>query len=127
MAIQNNKASGTINYVLLVENNYLTKECGTTFLDEEKHVSCRTLITTAWHQAIFHLDGYPHNKDKFGTMSSKILTIKNNPSKPVNIVLIFNLNTFLDVEADSKEFHEHYQNLAPTREEQKQHLEEINL
>ncbi|KAG9292496.1 hypothetical protein G9A89_001569 [Geosiphon pyriformis] len=59
-------------------------------------------------------------------MSSKILEIKNNPLEPVNIVLIPNPDAFLDLEAGPKKFYEHYQNLAPTREEQKQHLEKIN-
>ncbi|KAG9286503.1 hypothetical protein G9A89_014669 [Geosiphon pyriformis] len=59
-------------------------------------------------------------------MPSKILEIKNNPPEPVNIVLISNSEVFLDIETDSEKFHEHYQNLALTREEQEQWLEEIN-
>ncbi|KAG9294396.1 hypothetical protein G9A89_001901 [Geosiphon pyriformis] len=57
---------------------------------------------------------------------SKILEIKNNSLEPVDIILIPNPNAFLDIETGPKEFHEHYQNLAQTKEEQKQHLEEIN-
>ncbi|KAG9295007.1 hypothetical protein G9A89_017801 [Geosiphon pyriformis] len=37
MTIQNNKASGTTNYVSFVENSYLMKECGTTFLVKKEH------------------------------------------------------------------------------------------
>ncbi|KAG9290187.1 hypothetical protein G9A89_022163 [Geosiphon pyriformis] len=43
-----------------------------------------------------------------------------------NIVLVLNLGTFIDLENSPEEFHEHYQNLAPTRKEQEQCLEEIN-
>ncbi|KAG9299536.1 hypothetical protein G9A89_020707 [Geosiphon pyriformis] len=57
---------------------------------------------------------------------SKILEIKNNPPKPVDIVLIPNPNVFFDIETGPEEFHEHYQNLTLIREEQKQCLEEIN-
>ncbi|KAG9298313.1 hypothetical protein G9A89_002801 [Geosiphon pyriformis] len=38
MVIPNDKTSETINHVLLVKNNYLTKKYGTTFLIEEEHV-----------------------------------------------------------------------------------------
>ncbi|KAG9287927.1 hypothetical protein G9A89_017522 [Geosiphon pyriformis] len=58
---------------------------------------------------------------------SKILKIKNNPPEPVDIVLISNSNAFFDIETGPEEFYEHYQNLAATKEEQKQHLEEINI
>ncbi|KAG9287620.1 hypothetical protein G9A89_019681 [Geosiphon pyriformis] len=51
-------------------------------------------------------------------MSSKILKIKNNPPKLVDIVLIPNLDAFFNIETDPKKFHKHYQNLAPTRKEQ---------
>ncbi|KAG9304493.1 hypothetical protein G9A89_020057 [Geosiphon pyriformis] len=75
-------------------------------------------ITAAWHHAISHLDE--------GATLSEILEIKNNPPEPVNIVLIPNPDAFLDLEAGLEKFYEHYQNLAPTREKQKQQLEEIN-
>ncbi|KAG9290963.1 hypothetical protein G9A89_011113 [Geosiphon pyriformis] len=89
-------------------------------------------ITVAWHQAINCLNRYPHDKDEIwhmanakvkGAMPSKILEIKNNPPEPVDIVLIPNPKTFLDIETDPEKFYEHYQNLAPTREEQEQCLE----
>ncbi|KAG9296128.1 hypothetical protein G9A89_011981 [Geosiphon pyriformis] len=60
------------------------------------------------------------------TSPSKILEIKNNPPKPTNIVLVLNPDVFLNLENSPEEFHEHYQNLAPTRKEQEQRLEEIN-
>ncbi|KAG9301069.1 hypothetical protein G9A89_015805 [Geosiphon pyriformis] len=58
-----------------------------------------------------------------GVLSEEIKTIKNNPPKPIE----------LDWDAEPvinflkpEEFHEHYQNLAPTREEQKQWLAQLN-
>ncbi|KAG9305729.1 hypothetical protein G9A89_005127 [Geosiphon pyriformis] len=61
-----------------------------------------------------------------GTLPSEILKIKNNPPEPTNIVLVLNLYAFFNLENSPEEFHEHYQNLAPIREEQEQILEEIN-
>ncbi|KAG9287426.1 hypothetical protein G9A89_023798 [Geosiphon pyriformis] len=121
-ATQNNKTSETMNYVLLVANNCLTKECGTIFLVKKKHV-------THCHQVISCLDSYPHDKDKIwqmanakieGTLPSKILKIKNNSSEPGNIVLIPNSDIFLDIETGPKEFYKYYQNLAPTKKKQEQ-------
>ncbi|KAG9293603.1 hypothetical protein G9A89_005606 [Geosiphon pyriformis] len=59
-------------------------------------------------------------------MLSEILKIKNNSLEPANIVLIPNPDAFTDLEAGPEEFHEHYQHLAPTREEQEQCLTQIN-
>ncbi|KAG9284378.1 hypothetical protein G9A89_023635 [Geosiphon pyriformis] len=109
MATQNDKASETTNHVSLVGNNYLTKEYGTTFLDEKEY--------EIWRM---------ENAKVEGIMPSKILEIKNNPLEPVNIILIPNPDAFLNLEAGPEEFYEHYQNLAPIREEQEQCLEEIN-
>ncbi|KAG9301403.1 hypothetical protein G9A89_018075 [Geosiphon pyriformis] len=80
-------------------------------------VSCETPITAIWHMT---------NAKIKEAMFSKILKIKNYLSEPVDIVFIPNSNAFLDIETGPEEFHEHYQNLAPTREEQEQHLEKIN-
>ncbi|KAG9292200.1 hypothetical protein G9A89_023920 [Geosiphon pyriformis] len=57
---------------------------------------------------------------------NKILEIKNNHPEPVDIIRIPNPDTFMDKETDPENFHEYYQNLAPTREEQKQCLEQLN-
>ncbi|KAG9297097.1 hypothetical protein G9A89_019378 [Geosiphon pyriformis] len=125
MTTQKDKASRTMNYVSLAANNYLTKECEMTFLVEKE---CVIL-------SISCLNGYPHDKDEIwqmanakveGALPNEILKIKNNPSKPTDIVLVFNLDTFINLENSPEEFHEHYQNLAPTKEEQKQCLEKIN-
>ncbi|KAG9285552.1 hypothetical protein G9A89_006540 [Geosiphon pyriformis] len=61
-----------------------------------------------------------------GTLTIEILKIKNNPPKPVKIIFIPNSDAFLDTEIGPEEFHKHYQNLAPTREEQEQCLEQLN-
>ncbi|KAG9288979.1 hypothetical protein G9A89_015528 [Geosiphon pyriformis] len=80
-----------------------------------------TPITTAWHQAIIHLNGYLHDENKIwqmanakieGATPSKILKIKNNPPEPVDIILIPNPDVFLDIKTGSEEFHKHYQNLC---------------
>ncbi|KAG9301111.1 hypothetical protein G9A89_012494 [Geosiphon pyriformis] len=98
-------------------------------------VSYGMSITAAWHQAINCLDKYPHDKDKIWHMTnakikrvtlSKILEIKNNPPEPVDIVLIPNPEAFLNIKTGSEKFYEHYQNLAPTREEQEQCLKQLN-
>ncbi|KAG9298023.1 hypothetical protein G9A89_018851 [Geosiphon pyriformis] len=107
------------------------KDCG----KKLDWVSHGTPITAAWHQAISHLDSYPHNEDEIwqianakveSTLPSKILEIKNNLPEPTDIVLVLNPDTFIDLKNSPEEFHEHYQNLASMRKEQKQHLEEIN-
>ncbi|KAG9298644.1 hypothetical protein G9A89_012712 [Geosiphon pyriformis] len=61
-----------------------------------------------------------------GAMPSEILEIKNNSPEPVNIVLIPNPDAFLNIETGPEKFHEHYQNLAPTKKEQEQCLKKIN-
>ncbi|KAG9288185.1 hypothetical protein G9A89_020491 [Geosiphon pyriformis] len=121
MITQKDKASGTTNHVLLVVNSCSTKEYETTFLVEKESISC--------------LDGYPHDKDEIwqmvnakikGTMPSKILEIKNNLPKPVNIILVLNPNVFFDIKTNPEDFHEHYQNLALTRKEQEEQLAQLN-
>ncbi|KAG9287701.1 hypothetical protein G9A89_004104 [Geosiphon pyriformis] len=99
--------------------------CGETLLDEGM-----------WHDISGHREmcdvDCPHDDDKIWRMATtkiegaspeEIWTIKNNP--PELIELDGNAEpviTFLEPE----EFHEHYQNLAPTREEQKQQLAQLN-
>ncbi|KAG9292835.1 hypothetical protein G9A89_016197 [Geosiphon pyriformis] len=118
MAIQNDKTSETTNHVSLVENRGMCDTlCQYTILISD-WISCGIPVTAVWHQAISHLDK--------GALPREILKIKNNPSKPVNIILILNPDVFIDIETDPEAFHEYYQNLAPTREEQEQCLKEIN-
>ncbi|KAG9296449.1 hypothetical protein G9A89_015041 [Geosiphon pyriformis] len=92
-------------------------------------------ITAAWHRAINRLDGYPHDENKIwrmvntkvqGATPSEILEIKNNSPKQVDIILIPNPDVFLNMETNPENFHEHYQNLAPTKEKQKQWLVQLN-
>ncbi|KAG9299305.1 hypothetical protein G9A89_013953 [Geosiphon pyriformis] len=94
-----------------------------------------TPITTVWHRTISCLKSYPHDEDEIWQMAnakvegaslSEILEIKNNPPEPMDIVLVLNLDTFLDLENSPEEFYKHYQNLAPIRKKQEQCLEEIN-
>ncbi|KAG9302431.1 hypothetical protein G9A89_011481 [Geosiphon pyriformis] len=59
-------------------------------------------------------------------LSNKILKIKNNLSEPVETICILNSDAFLDVETGPEEFHDYYQNLALTREEQEQCLKQLN-
>ncbi|KAG9294291.1 hypothetical protein G9A89_021650 [Geosiphon pyriformis] len=125
MTTQKDKANRTTKHVSLVANSCLMKECGMTFLVEEE---CMTLrASTQFSSAT----GYPHNEDEIwqmanakveGTTPSKILEIKNNSPEPVNIILIPNPDAFFNIETNPEDFHEHYQNLAPTREEQKEWL-----
>ncbi|KAG9302596.1 hypothetical protein G9A89_007300 [Geosiphon pyriformis] len=74
----NNKKLGnrTMNHLWLVEKLFWTKKYGTTFL------------------AVKHLDGCPHDNDKIWQMTltkiekatlKEIKTIKNNPSKPIEL------------------------------------------
>ncbi|KAG9286525.1 hypothetical protein G9A89_014691 [Geosiphon pyriformis] len=116
MATQRNRASGTMNHASLMANNYSMKEYGITFLVEEEY-------------------SYPHNKEEIwqmanakvkGTTPSEILEIKNNPPELVNIIHIPNPDAFIDEETDPEDFHKYYQNLAPTKEEQEQYLEQLN-
>ncbi|KAG9306591.1 hypothetical protein G9A89_004788 [Geosiphon pyriformis] len=89
-------------------------------------VSNKDYWTCTHYYSINCLNGYPHDEDKIWhianvkveeAMLSKILEIKNNLPRPIDIVLTPNPETFLDIETDPEEFHEYYQNLALTREE----------
>ncbi|KAG9298898.1 hypothetical protein G9A89_015920 [Geosiphon pyriformis] len=101
--------------------------CEKTFLDERiKDELCidtilisnwvrkGTPIDTAWRRAVKYLNRLT---------PEKIKTIKNNPSE--SIELDWDPEPVINF-LDPEQFHKHYQELAPTREEQKQCLEEIN-
>ncbi|KAG9305121.1 hypothetical protein G9A89_007761 [Geosiphon pyriformis] len=62
-----------------------------------------------------------------GVTISKLLEIKNNFLSLPEPEYILTFDVFGNIENDLEEFHEHYQWLAPTREEQKQWLEKINI
>ncbi|KAG9301058.1 hypothetical protein G9A89_015794 [Geosiphon pyriformis] len=54
-----------------------------------------------------------------GVTISKLLEIKNNPLSLPEPKYVQTFDIFGNIKNDSKEFHKHYQQLAPTREEQK--------
>ncbi|KAG9288182.1 hypothetical protein G9A89_020488 [Geosiphon pyriformis] len=58
-----------------------------------------------------------------GAMPKEIKTIKDNPSEPLK--LDWDAEPIINL-LDPEQFHKHYQELAPTREEQKQWLEQLN-
>ncbi|KAG9303263.1 hypothetical protein G9A89_013589 [Geosiphon pyriformis] len=115
--------------------------CGETLLDEgiwhdiPEHgrmcdVLCQYMILISdWKQpkeAVQRLDSYPHDDDKIwqmalakieGTTPEKIKTIKDNPPEPLE--LDWHVEPIINL-LDLEQFHEHYQELAPTREEQEQ-------
>ncbi|KAG9285503.1 hypothetical protein G9A89_006491 [Geosiphon pyriformis] len=115
MDIQSAKASRTMNHVSLVANSYLTKRCETTFLVKKEHATLHA--NKIWRMV---------NAKVQEVIFSKILEIKNNPFEQVDIILIPNSDVFLDIETNPEDFHEHYQNLAPTRKEQEQQLAQLN-
>ncbi|KAG9293964.1 hypothetical protein G9A89_019302 [Geosiphon pyriformis] len=78
---------------------------------------------------------YSHDKDKLwrivyakaeDTTTSKLLEIKNNPLLLPEPEYVQTFNVFGNIEDNPKEFHKHYQHLAPTKEEQEQRLEQLN-
>ncbi|KAG9292721.1 hypothetical protein G9A89_008309 [Geosiphon pyriformis] len=62
-----------------------------------------------------------------GATTSKLLEIKNNPLSFFEPEYVQTFNIFGNIEDNSEEFHKHYQQLTPIREEQEQCLEEINI
>ncbi|KAG9292969.1 hypothetical protein G9A89_016331 [Geosiphon pyriformis] len=121
---QNKLENRTMNYAWLVEKLSQIKECGTIFLDKEEHVmKCVTLR---------QLEEYSHNEHKLWRITSakaedattsKLLKIKNNFLSLPKPEYVQTFDIFGNIENNPEEFHEHYQYLTPTREEQKQHLE----
>ncbi|KAG9306828.1 hypothetical protein G9A89_005729 [Geosiphon pyriformis] len=92
------------------------------------NVSCQyTILISDWQ-----LDSCPHDDDKIWRMPiakievmtpKEIREIKNNPPEPIE--LDWDAKPVINF-LEPKEFHEHYQNLAPTREEQEQRLTQLN-
>ncbi|KAG9284022.1 hypothetical protein G9A89_022796 [Geosiphon pyriformis] len=134
---QNNKKSGTTNHVLHVKLSCLTKKYGITFLGKKGHMMrhAKTPIDNAWKKALRQLKEYPHDKHELwriayakteGTTTSKLLEIKNNSLFFPKPEYIQTFDVFGNIKDNPEKFHEHYQQLTPTREEQEQCLEEIN-
>ncbi|KAG9303935.1 hypothetical protein G9A89_005845 [Geosiphon pyriformis] len=79
-----------------------------------------TPINNAWKKALI---AYAKAE---GITTNELLKIKNNPLLLPKPEYVQTFDIFGNIEDNSKEFHEHYQQLAPIREEQEQCLEEIN-
>ncbi|KAG9300528.1 hypothetical protein G9A89_002406 [Geosiphon pyriformis] len=62
-----------------------------------------------------------------GTTTNEVLKIKNNLLFLPEPKYIMTFDVFGNIEDDPKYFHEHYQNLALTRKEQKQKLADLNI
>ncbi|KAG9306858.1 hypothetical protein G9A89_005759 [Geosiphon pyriformis] len=124
-------------------NNQPCLACGETLLDEgiwhdipgcggTDWIRKGTPIEAAWRRAVQRLDSCPHDNDKIWqmalakieeAMSEEIKTIKDNPPE----FLELNWDTELIINfLDPEQFHKHYQELALTREEQEQWLEQLN-
>ncbi|KAG9292011.1 hypothetical protein G9A89_017910 [Geosiphon pyriformis] len=89
-------------------------------------VEKETPIEATWRRAVQQLDSCPHDNDELWQMAitkiedtspKEIRTIKNNPPEPIE--LDWDAEPVINF-LEPEEFHEHYQNLAPTREEQEQ-------
>ncbi|KAG9285173.1 hypothetical protein G9A89_004388 [Geosiphon pyriformis] len=95
-------------------------------------VKKRTPIEAAWRRAVQQLNSCPHDNDKIwrmaidkikGAIPKEIREIKNNLPEPIK--LDWNTEPVINF-LEPEEFHEHYQNLALTREEQEQWLAQLN-
>ncbi|KAG9307222.1 hypothetical protein G9A89_017050 [Geosiphon pyriformis] len=80
-------------------------------------VKKRTPIEATWQRAVMATTKIE------GTLPEEIQTIKNNPPEPIE--LDWDAKPIINF-LEPEEFHKHYQNLAPTREEQKQWLAQLN-
>ncbi|KAG9287514.1 hypothetical protein G9A89_023886 [Geosiphon pyriformis] len=95
-------------------------------------VKKRTPIEATWRRAVQQLDSCSHNDNKIwgmamakieGTLPEEIREIKNNPPEPIE--LDWDPEPVINL-LNPEQFHEHYQELALTREKQEQHLEKLN-
>ncbi|KAG9303705.1 hypothetical protein G9A89_018602 [Geosiphon pyriformis] len=91
-----------------------------------------TPIEAAWRRTVQQLDSCPHDDDEIwrmamakieGASPEEIREIKNNPPEPIE--LDWDPEPVINL-LDPEQFHEHYQELAPTREKQEQCLEQLN-
>ncbi|KAG9285487.1 hypothetical protein G9A89_000166, partial [Geosiphon pyriformis] len=92
-----------------------------------------TPIEAVWRRAVQQLDSCPHNDDELwqmaiakieGVLPEEIRTIKNNPPEPIE--LDWNAKPVINF-LESKKFYEHYQNLAPTRENDFEYCDNCDL
>ncbi|KAG9294910.1 hypothetical protein G9A89_003250 [Geosiphon pyriformis] len=105
--------------------------CGETLLD--KGITCDVLcqytilisdwvkkgtpIEAAWRRAIQRLDSCPHDNNKIWQMA--LAKIKGAIQPPEPLELDWDTEPIINL-LDPEQFHKHYQELAPTREEQEQ-------
>ncbi|KAG9304665.1 hypothetical protein G9A89_021445 [Geosiphon pyriformis] len=61
-----------------------------------------------------------------GATTEELREIKNNSLSLPEPEYVQMFDVFGNIENDPEEFHEHYQRLAPTREEQEEHLAQLN-
>ncbi|KAG9288704.1 hypothetical protein G9A89_004323 [Geosiphon pyriformis] len=115
------------------------ESCGETLLDEGmwKDNSGRgrgTPINDIWKRALRHLEKYLHDEDEIwrmayamskGATTEELREIKDNPLSLPEPEYVQTFDVFDNVEDDPKKFHEHYQRLALTREEQEERLCEL--
>ncbi|KAG9285786.1 hypothetical protein G9A89_013211 [Geosiphon pyriformis] len=102
--------------------------------DNQPCLACEeTLLDKGmWHNISGRGGICPHNDDKIwqmafakieGATPEEIKTIKDNPPEPLE--LDWDAEPIINL-LDPEQFHEHYQELVPTREEQEQWLEQLN-
>ncbi|KAG9304841.1 hypothetical protein G9A89_020532 [Geosiphon pyriformis] len=89
-------------------------------------------IKAAWRRAVQRLNSYPHDNDKIWRMAlvkteeaspEEIKMIKDNSPEPLK--LDWDAEPIINL-LDPEQFYEHYQELASTKEEQEQQLEQLN-
>ncbi|KAG9307143.1 hypothetical protein G9A89_016971 [Geosiphon pyriformis] len=113
-------------------DNTLCIVCGETLLNEEMWNDIPGRGRMCDIRTVQRLDSCPHDNDELwwmaiakieGASPKEIRTIKNNPPEPIE--LDWNAEPVINF-LEPEKFYEHYQNLAPTREEQKQWLAQLN-
>ncbi|KAG9286639.1 hypothetical protein G9A89_007766 [Geosiphon pyriformis] len=80
-------------------------------------------MEAAWQRAIQQLDSCPHDDNEIWRMA--LAKIEGAIQPPKLLELNWNAEPIINL-LDLEQFYEHYQELAPTREEQKQWLEQLN-
>ncbi|KAG9301345.1 hypothetical protein G9A89_018017 [Geosiphon pyriformis] len=90
------------------------KGCGTTSQNVEERAICPHDDDEIWRMALAKIEG---------AMPKEIKMIKDN--SPEFLELDWDAEPIINL-LDLEQFHEHYQELAPTREEQEQWLEQLN-
>ncbi|KAG9293524.1 hypothetical protein G9A89_005527 [Geosiphon pyriformis] len=100
--------------------------------DKSNWIKKKIPIEVVWIRAVRHLNSYSHDDDKIWQMiiakiekasPKEIREIKNN--LPELVELDWNKKLVINL-LELEKFHEHYQTLAPTKEEQKEHLAQLN-